>query len=247
MLIGVTTRFTRQMTRTLLEPSPITQIEHVDLNEKVYAELRRALLSGAVPAGSRLNLTTLSDQLGVSRSPIHQALTRLAAEGLLTVRSRRGYEVTPVTPEAVVEEYDIRLALELFAAERTVGKVSAEQLSAFGAALERTLAALQADPVDLPGFIETNQLFHGLQLGFAANATMTSVYGNLRVMLLMERLLAELELDDQRTAEICEQHIALYDAFVGADLAAAQRAIRAHLALGRNLALEAIDLAGGGR
>jgi DNA-binding GntR family transcriptional regulator len=247
MLVGVTTRSTRQMTNSLLPPSPIAQIEHVDLNEKVYEQLRRALLSGALPAGARLNLATLADQLGVSRSPTHQALTRLAAEGLVTVRSRRGYEVTPVTPEAVKEEYDIRLALELFAAERTVGRLTDDQLAAFGVALQRTLTPLQAEPVDLSGFIETNQDFHSLQLGFAANPTMTSVYGNLRVMLLMERLLAELELDHQRTAEICEQHVALYAAFAEGDLAAAQRTIRAHLELGRSLALEAIDLAGGGR
>jgi DNA-binding GntR family transcriptional regulator len=236
------------MTDSVLAPAPIVQIQHVDLNEKVYDQLRRALLSGALPAGGRLNLATLAEQLGVSRSPIHQALTRLAAEGFVTVRSRRGYEVTPVTCTAVNEEYDIRLALELFAAEQTVGRLSDEQVRAFTAALNRTLVPLNPETaLDLHGFIETNQSFHRLQLEFTANATMASVYRNLRVTLLMERLLAGLDLGREQIAGISEQHVALHAAFVGGDLPAARRVIRAHVELGRQLAIEAIESAGGAR
>ena len=89
-----------------------------NLNERVYDELRARLLTRQEPAGGKLSLHALATQLGVSRSPVHHALTRLVAEGLLTVRPRRGYYVTPVTAEAVDEGYDVRLALELLAAER---------------------------------------------------------------------------------------------------------------------------------
>lgn len=224
----------------------IGQIQHVDLNEKVYEQLLGALLSGALKPGSRINLAGLAEQLGVSRSPIHQALTRLAAEGFVTVKSRRGYEVTPVTTDAVMEEYDVRLALELFAAERTVGRLGPEQEDAFHAALRRTLEALEAaDGVQLHAYIESNQAFHALQLDFAANATLASIYRNLRVNMLMERLLAELELDREQVDVMHQQHVAIYETFVAGDLRGAKRAIRTHVDLGRELAVAAIEQAGG--
>src|ERR1044072_5950576 len=94
-----------------------------NLNERVYNELRTRVLTRQEPAGAKLSLHVLAAELGVSRSPVHHALTRLVAEGLLTVRPRRGYYVTPVTARAVDEGYDVRLALELLAAERAVRRV----------------------------------------------------------------------------------------------------------------------------
>jgi DNA-binding GntR family transcriptional regulator len=231
------------MSDTLL-PAPI---EHSDLNRKVYDHLRAAVLSGELQAGQKLNLTTLSGQLGVSRSPVHQALTRLAAEGLVDVRSRRGYLVTPITTKAVVEEYEIRLALELMAAERTVGNLSTEQLRELWVALDATLETMAEDqPWDLRHYIQTNQRFHQLQLDFAGNDALSQVYANLRVSLLMERVLAGAAFEDN-TALLSEQHIALYRTYERGDLDAAQKVIRAHLDLGQRMAVDAIEAAGGVR
>jgi DNA-binding GntR family transcriptional regulator len=231
------------MTDTLL-PAPI---EHSDLNLKVYEHLRAALLSGELRAGEKLNLTTLSSQLGVSRSPVHQALTRLATEGLVDVRSRRGYTVTPLTTKALDEEYEIRLALELMAAERAVGTLSSEQLAELWVALDATLETMAEDhPWDLRRYIQANQSFHRLMLDYAGNDALSSVYGKLRVSLLMERVLSGWNVEGL-TAELCEQHIALYRAYEAGDLAAAQKVIRAHVELGRKTAVELIEAAGGAR
>src|SRR4029450_10338513 len=99
-----------------------------NLNERVYGELRTRVLTRQEPAGAKLSLHVLATELGVSRSPVHHALTRLVSEGLLTVQPRRGYYVAPVTARAVAEGYDVRLALELLAAERAIGSVSIGQL-----------------------------------------------------------------------------------------------------------------------
>jgi DNA-binding transcriptional MocR family regulator len=95
-----------------------TALIGANLNERVYDELRTRLLTRQEPAGAKLSLHVLATELGVSRSPVHHALTRLVAEGLLTVRPRRGYYVAPVTVAAVAEGYDVRLALELYAAKQ---------------------------------------------------------------------------------------------------------------------------------
>src|SRR5262245_26060461 len=103
----------------------------VNLNEWVYDELRTRLLTRQEPAGAKLSLHSLAAELGVSRSPVHHALTRLVSEGLLTVRPRRGYYVTPVSERAVAEGYDVRLALELLAAERSVRRITEHALILF--------------------------------------------------------------------------------------------------------------------
>jgi DNA-binding GntR family transcriptional regulator len=236
-------RHTERMTQTLL-PAPI---EHSDLNRKVYDHLRAAVLSGELRAGERLNLTTLSDQLGVSRSPVHQALTRLAAEGLVDVRSRRGYTVTPITTKALSEEYDVRLALELMAAELGVGTLSEEDLEQLWNALDETLETMAEDqPWDLHRYIQANQRFHQLMIDFARNDVMSSAYANLRVTLLMERVLSGWN-SESLTSELSEQHLALYRAYESGDLEAAQTVIRAHVELGRQTVVQIVDAAGGTR
>src|SRR5919109_5523168 len=101
-----------------------------NLNERVYDEIRHRLLAREYAAGSKLSLHELAAELGVSRSPVHHALTRLVSEGLLTVRARRGYFVTPVTAQALAEGYDVRLALQLHAAEIAVDTASDESIDA---------------------------------------------------------------------------------------------------------------------
>ena len=76
-----------------------TLLPRSNLNEQVYDTLRSRLLRREPGAGAKLSLHELAAELGVSRSPVHHALTRLVSEGLLTVQARRGYYVTPVTRE----------------------------------------------------------------------------------------------------------------------------------------------------
>ena len=100
-----------------------TTLTATSLHDRVYEELRARLLTRRHVPGEKLSLHELAG-LGVSRSPVHHALTRLVSEGLLTVKARRGYFVTPVTADALAEGYEVRLALGLHAADRAVGRVA---------------------------------------------------------------------------------------------------------------------------
>src|SRR5512134_2084596 len=133
----------------------VTALTGPSLHDQVYEELRSRLLTRRHVAGSKLSLHALAAELGVSRSPVHHALTRLVSEGLLTVRPRRGYYVAPVTARALDEGYDVRLALELLAAERALGVVSIEQLERFGELLDATDAAISHEEWDA-----ANAAFH---------------------------------------------------------------------------------------
>ena len=209
----------------------------VNLNEQVYCELRTRVLTRRHPPGAKLSLHALAAELGVSRSPVHHALTRLVSEGLLTVRPRRGYFVTAVTAQALAEGYDVRLALELLAAERTVGALEDQALHAFVALLEATAAAISHEQWDA-----ANAAFHEYQIDLAGNALLSTVYRELSVNLMMQVIRAGRV---EGHANLVTEHRRIVEAFEAGDGDAAEDAIRAHIETGRRIALEAIERAGG--
>jgi DNA-binding GntR family transcriptional regulator len=214
-----------------------TALTATNLNERVYDELRARLLTRQHPPGAKLSLHQLAAELGVSRSPVHHALTRLVAEGLLSVRPRRGYYVTPVTARAVDEGYDVRLALELVAAERAVGRVDESRLARFAELLDATDAAISHQEWDA-----ANAAFHEHQIDLAGNALLSRFYRELSVNLMMQVIRGGRV---EGHANLVTEHRRIVDAFSSEDLEAAERAIREHIETGRRIALDAIERAGG--
>jgi len=214
-----------------------TVLPRANLNEQVYETLRERLLMREPGAGAKLSLHELASELGVSRSPVHHALTRLVSEGLLTVKARRGYYVTPVTHDAVVEGYDVRLALELHAAERSVGRLGRHELERFHALLEASEDAISHEEWDA-----ANAAFHEFQIDLAGNALLSRFYRELSVNLMMQVIRGgKLEGGEYLATE----HAAIVEAFEVGDVDAARTAIRVHIETGTRIALEAIERAGG--
>src|SRR5262247_1522750 len=204
----------------------------VNLNERVYGELRTRVLTRQEPAGAKLSLHALADELGVSRSPVHHALTRLVSEGLLTVRPRRGYYVTPVTARALAEGYDVRLALELSAAERAIPGLDGERLARFVDALEATDAAISHEEWDA-----ANAAFHEYQIDLAGNALLSRFYRELSVNLMMQVIRGGRV---EGHENLVTEHGRIVEAISAGDLEAAEHAIREHIDTGRRIALDAI-------
>src|SRR5215468_6619901 len=202
-----------------------------NLNERVYGELRTRVLTRQEPAGAKLSLHVLAAELGVSRSPVHHALTRLVSEGLLTVRPRRGYYVAPVTARGVAEGYDVRLALELLAAEQAIPGLDDALVAGFAEALEATDAAISDEQWDT-----ANAAFHEYQIDLARNALLSRFYRELSVNLMMQVIRGgRLEGGEYLATE----HAAIVEAFEVGDVDAARTAIRVHIDTGTRIALEA--------
>ncbi len=219
---------------------PLAKLERVGLADEVYEALRERLVSGSFRSEEKLSLQELALQLGVSRSPVHQALTRLVAEGMLIVRPRRGYFVAPLTSKIVEDAYDVRLALELLGAERTVGRLSPHQLAVLRTRMEATLVHR-----DAPGgsWHDANRRFHMFQIDLADNQPMSDAYRRLSVNLLMERVLGGK--GGPWMEAMNREHIEIVEAFEASNLARAQDAIRRHNESGRRIAVEAIERHGG--
>jgi DNA-binding GntR family transcriptional regulator len=98
--------------------------------DQVYAVMRERILEGELARGARLRQEALAEELGVSRTPLREALRRLAAEGLVEFLPNRGVQVTDLSPEAVRAAYEARLALEPGAARLAATRRPPAELAA---------------------------------------------------------------------------------------------------------------------
>jgi DNA-binding GntR family transcriptional regulator len=164
-----------------MRPSPLSQLpvlKDEDLrtsHEVVSAALRRAIVSGALPGGSRLVQTELAAEMGVSTTPIREAFRDLVAEGLLEFDRYRGAIVHEPTIEELREIYDMRLALEPIALRRAAGRITDEQ-----AAEASELIAAMDDTDDVPTFVELNRRFHELLTNLSASPRLIATLRTLR-------------------------------------------------------------------
>jgi DNA-binding GntR family transcriptional regulator len=217
-------------------------IQPYHLNDQVYEAVRARLLTREFGPGTRLGLQALADELAVSRSPVQHALTRLVTEGLLEV-DRRGYRPRPLTPTLMAEAHDVRCAIELFAADQIVGRLSRDQLDLLRVRLDHTVQLVENfEFVDKHEYMLANKAFHECIVDLAANGTLSHTYRSLSVHELMERVLAG---PTRGAGDSSEEHRRIVEAFEAGDLPAARAAIIANVETGKRLAIEVIEASGG--
>src|SRR5438128_8801086 len=105
------------------------RLENLTLWQRAYDHLREEIIAGHLEPGAELAEVALSEQLGVSRGPVREALGRLASEGLVTVRPRRGAVVRSLSAEEFLELYQVREALEVMAVKLAVPRLHAEDFA----------------------------------------------------------------------------------------------------------------------
>ncbi len=162
----------------LRRPAPV---ENLTLWQRVYDHLRAEILAGRLEPGAELAEVALSEQLGVSRGPLREAIGRLASEGLVTVRPRRGAVVRSLSKEEFVELYQVREALEMLAVRLAVPRLGPENVAALEGLVERMAA--HAERAEVAEFFEANSAFH---------VRLVESSGNAKLLELYEQLLAQL-------------------------------------------------------
>ncbi len=221
---------------------PSTVLDSFGLNDRVYAIVKEWIVTRRVAPGAQLNLRALAADFGVSRSPVYHALNQLCSDGLVSVRSRHGYFVSPLTYADVSAGFGVRQALELQAAEAVVGKLMPSDLAGLREAAEAAAATIDDDrAVDIPGYVASDRALHEIQVDFAGNALLSSIYHRLPVNELMQRILQV----HNDVGDVAREHEELVAAFEAADGDRIAAAIRAHVAAGKRIALDAVEQAGG--
>ncbi len=136
--------------------------------DRAYRAIRTRIMSGGLQGGTRLSESQLADTLGVSRTPVREALSRLHSEGLVSFERYRGARVAPLTDDDLREVYELRLVLEGMAAARAALKIDDNALQALQQNITETEALVQTWSDDsVAGFVDLNREFHGLIVGAA--------------------------------------------------------------------------------
>lgn len=207
-------------------------------NQYAYDEIKRRILVDDLAAGSVVSQEGIAAELGVSTTPVREALKRLAAEGLVLLETHRDARVTPLTAEEARSLDEVRRTVDPLAA----GLAAQRRTPADVAAVESALAALE--PLTTGGgaaaalaALATHRAFHRAVYRASHNAPLVEVLEGLwdktdryRQIGLRARADDPADLDRVR-----EEHRALAAAVVAGDAAAAERVMRAHVAgsLGR--------------
>ena len=141
--------------------------DNLTLWQRVHEHLRQEILSNALPPGSELNEVELARSLAVSRGPIREAIGRLAAEGLVTVRPRRGAIVRALSRQEFLEAYQVREALETMAVRLAVPRLTREDMALLKELTDRMEAHAEAGEIE--PFFAANRAFHEALVGASGN------------------------------------------------------------------------------
>lgn len=206
-----------------------SQIEPLALYQQVAERLRQRIFSHELEPGAWVDEQALAEHYGISRTPLREALKVLAAEGLVTLKPRRGCYVTEISDRDLDEIFSVMALLEGQCAADCAQRASAAEL----AELQRTHDTLEqaAREEDIDGFFEANQAFHRQVQEIADNRWLQQVIQDLRKVIKLSR--HHSLLSEGRLEQSLEEHRRILAALLARDKAGAEAEMRAHISSAR--------------
>ena len=222
------------------EMSDLDPVQHYNVTDQVYNVLKERILRRQFRPGQRLNLDKLEQQLGVSRTPLKDALNRLAMEGLVEILPRKGTFVTTLKAEELREVFEVRQLLELFAAELAIQRITPAKLQEMHDLVKELEALIDNDTYsDYQVFMAEDRDLHLLIVELAGNRTLLELYKSLNVHVQIAR--AYYAQIDKRVQDTHEEHKAILQAFEARDWETLRKTLIRHIDGVKNCILEHMD------
>ncbi|WP_284948131.1 GntR family transcriptional regulator [Acidisoma cladoniae] len=207
---------------------PKDEPEH-NLAEHAYAELSRLILERALPGGSAVVEQRLGDQLGITRTPMREAMLRLAAERMLVKQGSRTFTVRQISASEYFQSMKVRELLECEAIRLAIGKIDEADIQR----LRRDITRLGEAPSQLSAHWQVDDRLHVMFPDSSGNAVLSRLVREVRI----STRLFEIAGPFQRVRADAEEHLAILDAFSLGDADAAAAAMRRHI---RNLVADVL-------
>jgi DNA-binding GntR family transcriptional regulator len=188
-------------------------IERDTLHQRVASRLRELLIEGGIAAGSKLNERVLCARLGVSRTPLREAIRRLAAEGLVTLEPGRGAFAASPSAEEIAQAFDVIGALEGLAGEQAAHHITEAELAELRALQFELQASYERR--DLSGYYRLNARIHELIHHAARNPVLEATWRQLNARLHAARFRSNQ--DAQKWAHAVQEHAAMVQALQARD------------------------------
>jgi len=193
--------------------------------DRAYQYLRGTVLSDPAVSGTFINEQAVATEVGISRTPVREALLMLAAEDLVQLVPHRGAFVAPVPGREIAEMMQARGVIETWAAATSLAAGNAP-VQEMAAVLEQQRAIV--DRGDAKDFIELDSQFHALLVAAAGNSVLGRLYDNLRAKHVLLGIVA-LQRSETRRQEVLVEHQAIVDGLAAGVSDAAEKAILGHL------------------
>lgn len=196
--------------------------------ERTLQALRETILSGELAAGTRLGETELADRLGVSRTPVREALSRLAAEGLVEIQPNRGARVATWTVAELEGVFDLRSALEPELTAYAVGHATQDDVDALEALAQQMLDVGCPGPAqDLDSLVPLNRAFHDRLVALAGHPTLAAALaGAIRPPIVLRNFHAY---DEASLRRSLAHHVEIAAALRAGDATWARAVMTAHI------------------
>ena len=164
----------------------VTMDEYLPLRDVVFNTLRRAILRGELKPGERLMEIQLANKLGVSRTPIREAIRKLELEGLVLMIPRRGAEVAEITEKNLRDVLEVRCALEELAVQLACDRMDADGIASLKEAARKFREVLDSD--DITQIAQADVLFHDVIYTATDNDRLIQLLNNLREQMYRYRI-----------------------------------------------------------
>ncbi|AVJ19082.1 GntR family transcriptional regulator [Serratia rhizosphaerae] len=204
---------------------PTVEEAGLSQNELAYRRFKQALVTLSYKPGEYLNTAQVMDDLAMGRTPINQAIHRLANEGLLQVIPRKGVMVAPLSIDDALELIDVRLANELLCMRLASKRASAPQIASLEAINQQIEAACQAR--DRVRMMTLDHEFHQALAQIAGNAMLADILSVLHAR--AQRFWATSLSRQGHMQEVIDEHRAIIAALAQQDADAAESAAQAHI------------------
>ena len=200
--------------------------EYLPLRDVVFNTLRQAILKGELKPGERLMEIQLANKLGVSRTPVREAIRKLELEGLVLMIPRKGAEVAEITRQDMEDVLEVRTALEELAVKDACDHITDAQLSELKKASNEFKKAL-LEGKDLVTCADADMHFHDVILSATNNRRLIQMLNNLSGQMYRYRM--EYLKDERTHKTLIEEHDAIRRALKKHDKVKAGAAIRVHI------------------
>lgn len=211
--------------------------EYLPLRDVVFNTLRQAILKGELKPGERLMEIALAEKLGVSRTPIREAMRKLELEGLVVMIPRRGAQVANITEKDLNDVLEVRIALENVAIEKACTRMSEEDMGRLWLAakeFERTMAE-----GNLVRLAEADVEFHEIIYRASDNKRLNQVLNNLREQIYRYRV--EYLKEEETRNVLVKEHEELTKAIRQRDVKKAQEISFRHIENQRRAIIQSIE------
>lgn len=203
----------------------IPPISRRPLHEEVIDRLRDLIIQGELQPGARLNERVLCEQLGISRTPLREAIKLLATEGLAELLPNRGAVVTPIDAPRLAETLHVMGALEGLAGELACRNATVERMAEIRV-LHQQMLAMHARG-ELAGYFRYNQAIHMSIVEASGNAVLANTYRQLNANVRRARYMANLS--KERWDEAVREHEEILAALEARNVAKLRRLLQDHL------------------